>query len=71
MIQSPLSDSDDSDSAPEPVLAASEFRSYGEGSPTISAQLFGLLFQLGITKSLEYKVNSVARPGCMEYTYTV
>jgi hypothetical protein len=35
------------------------------------AQLRGLLFQLGITKALEYKVKSVPRPGCMEFTCTV
>jgi hypothetical protein len=28
------------------------------------------LFQLGITKALEYKVKSVPRPGNMEFTYT-
>jgi hypothetical protein len=32
------------------------------------AQLRGLLFQLGITKALEYKVNSVPRLGHMEFT---
>jgi hypothetical protein len=40
----PLSDPDDSDSEPEPVRAASEFYSYGEESPTMLAQLHGLLF---------------------------
>jgi hypothetical protein len=33
----PLIDPDDSDSKPEPVKAASEFRSYIEESPTIPA----------------------------------
>jgi hypothetical protein len=48
----------------------SNFRvfSYGEESLTIPAQLHGLLFQLGITKALEYKVKSVPKPGCVEFT---
>jgi hypothetical protein len=29
-----------------------------------------LLFQLGITKALEYKVTGVPRLGLMEFTYT-
>jgi hypothetical protein len=47
------------------------FRSYSKESPTIPMQLCDLLFQLGITKSPEYKVKSVPRPGRMEFTYTV
>jgi hypothetical protein len=43
-LTTPLSDPDDSDSEPEPVRAASEFYSYGEESPTMLAQLHGLLF---------------------------
>jgi hypothetical protein len=64
-----LSDPDDSE--PEPIRVASEFHSYGEESPTVLAQVHGLLFQLGITKALEYKANSVLRSGCMEFTSTM
>jgi hypothetical protein len=35
------------------------------------SQLHRLLFQLGITKALDYKVKSVPRPGHMEFTCTV
>jgi hypothetical protein len=42
----PLSDPDDSDLELGPIQAASEFRSYGEESPTVPAQLHDLLFQL-------------------------
>jgi hypothetical protein len=28
------------------------------------------LFQLGITKAFEYKVKTIPRLGCMEFTYT-
>jgi hypothetical protein len=37
----------------------------------VPTQLRGLLFLLGITKALEYKVKSVSRLGRMEFTYTV
>jgi predicted nucleic acid-binding protein len=67
----PLSVPDDSNSEPEPIRAASEFRSYGEESPTVPAQLHGLLFQLDITRATEYKFKSVPRPGRIEFTRTV
>jgi hypothetical protein len=67
----PLSDPDDSDSEPEPVRAAIEFCSYREESPTVPAQLCGLLFQLGITRAPEYRVKGVRRPGRMEFTCTI
>jgi hypothetical protein len=59
------------DSELETVQATSEFRSYGEESPTEPAHLHGLLFQLGFTKAPEYKVKSVPRPGRMEFTCTM
>jgi hypothetical protein len=65
------SDPVDSHSEPEPIRAATEFRSYDEESPTVPTQLRGLLFQLGITRALEYRVKSVPRPRHMELTYTV
>jgi hypothetical protein len=37
----------------------------------ITAQLRGMLFQLGITRAPEYRVKGVPRPGRMEFTYTV
>jgi hypothetical protein len=37
----------------------------------VPAQHCGLLFQLGTTKALEYKVKSVPRLGRMEITCTV
>jgi hypothetical protein len=37
----------------------------------VPAQLRGLLFQLGITTALKYRVKCVPRPGRMEFTYTV
>jgi hypothetical protein len=40
----PLSDRNDSNSEPEPVRVDSEFRSCGEESLTMPAQLHGLLF---------------------------
>jgi hypothetical protein len=55
----------------EPVHVATEFRSYGEESLTILAQIRGLLFQLGITRAPECRVKVVPRPGCMEFTNTV
>jgi hypothetical protein len=67
----PLSDPDDSDSEPEPIRATLDFTSYGEESPTVPAQLHGLLFQLGITKASEYEFKSIPRPEHMEFTYTV
>jgi hypothetical protein len=49
----PLRDPDDLDSEPEPIWAALEFRSYGEESTTVPAELHGLLFPLGLTKAPE------------------
>jgi hypothetical protein len=34
-------------------------------------QVHGLLFQLGITRALEYRVKGVPRPGHMEFTCTM
>jgi hypothetical protein len=66
-----MSDPDDSDSELEPVQAGTEFHSYGEESPRVPAQLHGLLFQLGITRALEYRVKGEPRPGRMEFTCIV
>jgi hypothetical protein len=67
----PLSDPDDSGLEPEPVRAAIELCSYDEESSTVPTQLHGLLFQLGITRALEYRVKGGPRLGCMEFTCTV
>jgi hypothetical protein len=40
----PLSDPNDSNSEPEHVHVATEFRSYREESPTVPTQVRGLLF---------------------------
>jgi hypothetical protein len=66
-----LGDLDNLHLEPELVRVASEFRSYGEESLTVPAQLRGLLFQVGITKAPKYKVKSVPSPGHMEFTCTV
>jgi hypothetical protein len=58
----PLSDLADLDSELEPVRAAIQFRSYSEESSTVPMHLHGLLFQLGITWALEYRVKGVPRP---------
>jgi hypothetical protein len=67
----PLCDPDDSDSEPDPVRAATEFCSFSEESSMVPAQLHGLLFQLGITRTLKYRANGVTKLVCMEFTCTI
>jgi hypothetical protein len=47
------------------------FCSYDEESLIVPTQLYGLLFPLGFTRTPEYRVKGVPRPGCMEFTCTM
>jgi hypothetical protein len=68
----PDNDAEESDTRNKPFYHdASEFRSYGEESPTIISQLHSLLFHLSITEASEFKIKRIPRPRREEFCATL